>query len=98
MLALSHGRPLIVPDLPGLADLPDQAVVRYDGEPTALADALTNLACADAKTLAAMSAAARNYASSMTWQEIAEKTMAEMLSVLDDNPVPKMPGGLLKVL
>ena len=31
MLALSHGRPLIVPDLPGLADLPDEAVLRYDG-------------------------------------------------------------------
>ena len=31
MLALSHGKPLIVPDLPGLADLPDKAVLRYGG-------------------------------------------------------------------
>ena len=39
MLALSHGRPLIVPDLAGLADLPDQAVLRYDGKIPALTDA-----------------------------------------------------------
>ena len=31
MLALSHGRPIVVPDLPGLAELPDEAVFRYDG-------------------------------------------------------------------
>jgi glycosyltransferase involved in cell wall biosynthesis len=97
MLALSHGRPLIVPALPGLADLPDQAVVRYNGEPTALADALKDLACADDKTLAGMSAAARDYAYSTTWQEIAEKTMAEMLSVLGGNPTARVPDGLLSV-
>ena len=84
MLALSHGRPLIVPDLAGLADLPDQAVRRYDGEVTRLVDALVSLACADNETLAAMSAAARNYASQTTWQEIAERTVSEVLSVLGD--------------
>jgi glycosyltransferase involved in cell wall biosynthesis len=97
MLALSHGRPLIVPALPGLADLPDQAVLRYNWKSTALADALKDLACADAKTVAAMSAAARDYAFSITWQEIAEKTIAEMLSVLGGNPATRVPGGLLRV-
>jgi glycosyltransferase involved in cell wall biosynthesis len=86
MLALSHGRPLIVPDLAGLADLPDQAVLRYNGEVAGLADALVRLACADGDALAAMSAAARSYASQTTWQEIAEKTMSEMMSVLGDVP------------
>ena len=86
MLALSHGRPLIVPDLPGLADLPDRAVLRYDGHVPALTAAMAHLAHADAETLAAMSAAASDYASQTTWQEIAEKTMAEMISVLGDVP------------
>ena len=86
MLALSYGRPLIVPDLPGLADLPDQAVLRYEGEVPGLIAALARLACADGDTLAAMSAAAASYASKITWQEIAEKTMAEMLSVLGNVP------------
>jgi beta-1,4-mannosyltransferase len=86
MLALSHGRPLIVPDLAGLTDLPDQAVLRYDGEVAGLTDALVRLACAADETLAAMSAAARSYASQATWQEIAERTVSEMYSVLGDVP------------
>lgn len=86
MLALSHGRPLIVPDLPGLADLPDQAVLRYDGQIPALTAALQYLASADGEILGGMSAAACDYASSTTWQEIAEKTMVELVSVLGDVP------------
>jgi glycosyltransferase involved in cell wall biosynthesis len=82
MLALSHGRPLIVPDIAGLADLPDEAVLRYDGKVPALTAALTGLARADGGTLAAMSAAARRYAARTTWQEIAKRAAAEMISVL----------------
>lgn len=84
MLALSHGRPLIVPDLAGLTDLPDQAVLRYDGGIPALAVALECLARTNDGALAAMSAAALSYASETTWQEIAERTMSEMISVLGD--------------
>jgi len=84
MLALSHGRPLIVPDLAGLTDLPGQAVLRYDGSIPALAVALERLARANDDALAAMSAAALSYASETTWQEIAERTMSEMISVLGD--------------
>lgn len=97
MLALSHGRPLIVPDLPGLADLPDQAVLRYDGKVRALAGALKDLTDADSETLTAMSAAARDYAFSTTWRTIAEKTMTEMLSVLDGNQEADVPGRLVRV-
>jgi len=86
MLALSHGRPLIVPDLAGLAELPDQAVLRYDGGVRGLTAALAQMARADDETLATMSAAACGYASKTTWQEIAERTMAEMLSVLGGGP------------
>jgi glycosyltransferase involved in cell wall biosynthesis len=86
MLALSHGRPLIVPNLAALADLPDQAVLRYDGGVTALASSVIRLARADADTLAAMSAAARDYAFQTTWQEIADRTTSEMVSILCDVP------------
>lgn len=96
MLALSHGRPLIVPDLAGLGDFPDQAVLRYDGEVTRLADALVSLARADTGTLAAMSAAARGYAYRTTWREIAERTVAEMLSMLGDIPRAGAPGQPLR--
>ena len=97
MLALSHGRPLIVPDLAGLADLPDQAVLRYDGEVAGLVDALVRLACADDEALAAMSAAARSYASQTTWQEIAERTVSEMSSVLGDVPRTGPRGQALRI-
>lgn len=90
MLALAHKRPLIVPDLPGLSDLPNQAILRYDGEIPALIGALSSLARADGETLAAMSAAAGDYASRTTWQEIAERTTAEMLLVLGDIPKADM--------
>jgi glycosyltransferase involved in cell wall biosynthesis len=86
ILALSHGRPLVVPDLPGLADLPDQAVLRYNGGVPGLVSAMIHMARADSEVLAAMSAAANGYSSSTTWREIAETTMAEMLSVLGDVP------------
>lgn len=85
MLALSHGRPLIVPKLAALADLPDDALLRYDGTVTSLTSALTELAQADISALATMSAAARSYATRTTWQEIAARTMAEMISLFDDS-------------
>jgi glycosyltransferase involved in cell wall biosynthesis len=85
ILALSHGRPLIVPELPALADLPDQALLRYDGTVASLTTALERLAQADVTTLAAMSAAARSYATRTTWPEIAARTRAEMISLLSDS-------------
>jgi glycosyltransferase involved in cell wall biosynthesis len=85
MLALAHGRPLIVPDLAGLADLPDEAVLRYGEGPQALTAAMARLASADRQTLDAMSAAASAYSSSTTWEEIAQRTLSEMLSVLGNS-------------
>jgi glycosyltransferase involved in cell wall biosynthesis len=85
ILALAHGRPLIVPDLPALADLPDQAVLRYDGGVGGLADALSTLARADGAILRAMSAAAVSYAAETTWREIAEETAEQIYLVLGGN-------------
>ena len=88
ILALCHGRPLILPDRPGLAGLPGPAVLRYDGSIPGLAAALARLAVADAETLAAMSAAALGYAAGLAWPDIAERTMAEITAILG----PARPG------
>jgi glycosyltransferase involved in cell wall biosynthesis len=86
MLAMSYGRPLIVPDLPQLAEFPERAALRYDGQVPALTQAMADLARADAGTLAAMSAAASSYAFSASWREIAERTLTEMTAVLHEAP------------
>jgi glycosyltransferase involved in cell wall biosynthesis len=86
LLALGHGRPLVVPDLAGLAELPDGAVVRYDGTVPGLAAALVRVALADAEVLAAMSAAARDYSSAITWGEIAQATIETMTRILGGRP------------
>lgn len=83
MLALAHGRPLVVPDLAALADLPPAAVIRYDGTVPSLAAALAEAARADRPALAAMSAAAVVYTSGTSWPEISARTLAEMASLLD---------------
>jgi hypothetical protein len=82
VLALSHGRPLIVPDLPGLAELPDDAVVRYDGTAGGLSGVLASIILADAAVLAKMSSAAYEYCAAMSWSQIAERTLAEIARCL----------------
>lgn len=78
MFALSHGRPIVVPELPGLAVLPDDAVFRYDGAGEGLTPALTEAILADDARLARMSAAARAYCASISWDEIAKQTLDVM--------------------
>ena len=78
VLALCHGRPLVVPLLPGLAELPDDAVIRYDGTTQGLSGALTSIILADAAVLAKMSAAAYAYCAEISWSEIAERTLHEI--------------------
>jgi glycosyltransferase involved in cell wall biosynthesis len=80
MLALGHGLPLVVPDLPGLAGLPDDAVVRYDGTTRGLRGALADLIVADPTVLAKLSSAAQAYCATSSWDEIAGKTLAEIAS------------------
>jgi glycosyltransferase involved in cell wall biosynthesis len=82
LLALSYGRPLIVPDLPGLAALPDGAVVRYDRTVDGLTDALAGLIRADDGVLANMSDAGYAYCTSLTWESIARRTFDEMNQTL----------------
>lgn len=78
MLALGHGLPLVIPDLPGLAELPDDAVVRYDGTRQGLHDALAGIILADTAVLAKMSSAAHAYCAATNWTQIAQQTLAEL--------------------
>jgi glycosyltransferase involved in cell wall biosynthesis len=80
-LALSHARPLVIPDLPGLASLPADAVVRYDGSVRGLTAAITDLANAEKARLAAMSAAAAGYSAQASWDKIAQAIVSAMGSV-----------------
>ena len=86
MLALCHGRPIVVPDLAAFVDLPDGAVVRYDGTIQSLTKALVHVILLDTAELRTMSAAARAYSSAITWEEIAAETMDKLTSMLADEP------------
>ncbi|MCD0450135.1 glycosyltransferase [Actinocorallia sp. API 0066] len=74
LLALSHGRPLVLPDLPALAGLP--GTVRYDGSVPGLARALADVAALDAAALRGLSDRALAYAASVSWPVIAAETTA----------------------
>jgi glycosyltransferase involved in cell wall biosynthesis len=82
MLALAYGRPLLVPELGGFADLPGEAIIRYSGPGQALTAALVQAATAEGPALAAMAGAARACAATLSWPEIALRTESEMASLL----------------
>ncbi len=85
MLALCHGRPVIIPDLPGLTHLPEGAVHRYDGTVEGLTGALADMIVADASVLAKMSAEAYAYCSSISWSEIGSATLNSMKHLLGNS-------------
>lgn len=80
ILALELGRPVIVPDLPGLADLPDDAVVRYDGSLSGLTDAIRGFVAMPAAARARLRDAAARFAPP-PWSAIAEATLAELAAL-----------------
>jgi glycosyltransferase involved in cell wall biosynthesis len=85
ILALCHGRPVIVPDLVSLRHLPQSAAIWYDGSVASLRTALIHVAKANGETLAAMSAAAREYTDSCTWAEAAQRLMAEIRRLTENH-------------
>lgn len=84
MLALSAGRPLIVPDHAGFADLPSEAVRRYRADGNGgLAGALRAALLADPVELALTSRAAERFASERTWDASAEQVWRAYRMALD---------------
>jgi glycosyltransferase involved in cell wall biosynthesis len=84
MLALCHGRPLVVPDLPGLAHLPDGPVIRYDGTVSGLIGALADITLVEPSVLSKMSADAYAYCSTLSWSKIAEATLDSLELLVND--------------
>ncbi|WP_217921103.1 glycosyltransferase family 4 protein [Miltoncostaea oceani] len=80
--ALDHGRPVIVPDLPALRELPSDATIRYDGTPQALATTIRDVAAMDDDDRQRRCAAARAY-TPPSWAEIAEQTIDGMRRAMD---------------
>lgn len=74
-LALQLGRPLIVPDLPALADLPDEATLRYHGGLDGLAEVLAEAGAMSVEHVMEMRAAAVAFARDLpTWAEAGDRT------------------------
>lgn len=82
ILALSHGLPLILPESADIGDMPDGAVIRYDGGIDGLTAAMVEMTLASDERLAAMSGVAAEYISGLSWRPIAERTMQEMAQLL----------------
>jgi glycosyltransferase involved in cell wall biosynthesis len=78
LFAMEHARPLVLPDLPAFAALPDEAVRRYDGSVSGLATALEDVAGWTSERLAAAGAAARGYTQCFTWAGAADSTMTAL--------------------
>ena len=76
VLAMATGRTAVIPSLPAFDELPEAGVLRYDGSPAGLRAALVSVAGMPAETLRAMGAAARSFALSLSWDEIADRTAA----------------------
>ena len=76
--AMAYGRVVVVPDLPAFADIPDAALVRYDGSVAGLARTLTELAERDPAELARIGQAAVDYEQGLSWSTVAERTLAAL--------------------
>jgi glycosyltransferase involved in cell wall biosynthesis len=83
LFAMEHSRPLVLPDLPAFAELPDEAVRRYDGSVSGLVVALEDVAGWTSERLAAAGAAARGYTDRFTWAGAADRTMTELDEALE---------------
>jgi glycosyltransferase involved in cell wall biosynthesis len=74
-LAMGYGRPVLIPDLPTLRDLPGDAVVRYDGGIDELAAAMQGLTRMSRTALAEIGLRARTHVEGLSWRVTAERTV-----------------------
>ena len=75
MLALAHGRPVIVPDVASFADVPAMAALRYDGTRAGLRAALLGVCDMSSQELARAGEAARAFAGRHSWSDAAQATV-----------------------
>ncbi len=76
ILAMSFGRPVVVPDMEAFDDLPGDACLRYEPTRQGLHAALRQVATASPDTLDRLGAAALRHAHALEWDGIARATVA----------------------
>lgn len=94
LLALSYGKPLVIPALSALADLPDDAVFRYDGSITGLAATLRSVTNTEEAVLLRMSSAALAYSAEATWNQAASTTVVEYRKALAEHVPDRHEAGI----
>jgi glycosyltransferase involved in cell wall biosynthesis len=75
ILAQTFGLPVMVSDLPSLADIPVSSAIRFDVSPDSLAEALLGVEAMSNAKLRAMGDAGHEWAMRCTWEEIARATV-----------------------
>lgn len=85
LLALSHGRPVVVPDMPTLSNLPSGATIRYDGSTESLAATLLWVSRLSPQQLADMATAAQNFCAANSWQRAARTSLDALEDALRDS-------------
>jgi glycosyltransferase involved in cell wall biosynthesis len=76
LLAMGHGRAVVIPDLPAFDDLPRDAVFLYDGSVDGLLQVIVDVARSSPQRLQDLGAAASAYVSTLSWADAAAQTLA----------------------
>jgi glycosyltransferase involved in cell wall biosynthesis len=76
LLAMGHGRGLVLPDLPAFDELPREAAVFYDGTVSALRQVIVDAAQWGPVRLQELGAAGSAYVGTLSWADTAAQTLA----------------------
>jgi glycosyltransferase involved in cell wall biosynthesis len=78
LLAMGHGRVVLVPDLPAFGALPRDAALFYDGTVGGLRQAIVDVAELEAERLREVGAAASAYVGTLSWADAAQQTITAL--------------------
>ncbi|MBV9421768.1 MAG: glycosyltransferase [Solirubrobacterales bacterium] len=78
LLAMGHGRGVVLPDVPAFDDLPRDAAVLYDGSVKALREVIIDAAGWSPERLQSLGTAASAYVGTLSWAATAAQTLAAM--------------------
>ena len=81
--AQCYSLPAVIPDLPSLGDVPTGAVLRYEGGPAGLAQALCSFSRLSAGQRRGMGEAARVWATAADWPTVAAMTLDVYKAAMD---------------
>lgn len=87
VLAMSYGRPVVVPSLPAFADVPKAAAIKYDGSSDGLIQVLRVFAGMPDRELQEMGVAAWKYVNQATWRDASCATRLLYTRVIAESSV-----------